>query len=89
MGTQWLHTRAFEENSNLIDALRQCDGEHVQCVLTVRDDFWMGVTHFMDELEIESVAMHQYINDRRWRELSLQIGKRGAAEEFENSTEPI
>ena len=52
---QWLHAKRGEENTELVDALRQCDGEHVQAVVMVRDDFWMAVTRFMAELEIELV----------------------------------
>jgi len=37
----------------------------------------------MDELEKESEAMHNYIKDRRWHELSLQIGRGGAAAEYD------
>ena len=50
---QWLHARRGEENSELAQALRQCDGEHVQCILLVRDDFWMALTRFMQDLQIE------------------------------------
>jgi hypothetical protein len=50
---QWLHAQQGKENTNLVQALRQCDGEHVQCVVMVRDDFWMGMTRFMQELQIE------------------------------------
>lgn len=49
---QWLHAKKEEQNTPLVDALRQCDGEHVQCIVMVRDDFWMAVTGFMRELEI-------------------------------------
>lgn len=52
---QWLHARRKEESSELIRALRQCDGIHVQCIVSVRDDFWMAVTHFMGELEVALV----------------------------------
>ena len=38
-----------------MQALRQCDGGRVQCVVMVRDDFWMAVTRFLGELEIELV----------------------------------
>ena len=31
----------------LVAALRQCDGEHVQAIVMVRDDFWMAATRFM------------------------------------------
>jgi len=50
---QWLHARRGEENTELVNALRQCDGERVQAVALVRDDFWMAATRFMDELEVE------------------------------------
>ena len=49
---QWLHAKKEEENTELVQALRQCDGERVQCIVMVRDDFWMAVTRFMRELEI-------------------------------------
>ncbi len=49
---QWLHARKDEENTELVQALRQCDGGRVQCVVMVRDDFWMPATRFMRELEI-------------------------------------
>ena len=50
---QWLHAKRGEEDTELVAALRHCDGEHVQAVVLVRDDFWMAATRFMDELEIE------------------------------------
>lgn len=49
---QWLHAKKEEENTELVQALRQCDGGHVQCMVMVRDDFWMAVIRFMRELEI-------------------------------------
>jgi serine/threonine protein kinase/formylglycine-generating enzyme required for sulfatase activity len=52
---QWLHAHREEENAELAQALRQCDGEHVQAVVLVRDDFWMATTRFMRELEIPLV----------------------------------
>ena len=42
-----------EENTELVAALRQCDGEHVQAIVMVRDDFWMAATRFMGDLEID------------------------------------
>ncbi len=50
---QWLHSRSQREHDELVLALRQCDGVHVQCVVLVRDDFWMAATRFMRELEID------------------------------------
>ena len=49
---QWLHAKREEENTELVRALRHCDGRRVQCVILVRDDFWMAVTRFMRELEV-------------------------------------
>jgi len=52
---QWLHARRGEENTELMQAFRQCDGERVQCLLMVRDDFWMAASRFMEELEVRIV----------------------------------
>jgi serine/threonine protein kinase/formylglycine-generating enzyme required for sulfatase activity len=49
---QWLHAKKEAENCDLVQALRQCDGGRVQCVVMVRDDFWMAVIRFMRELEV-------------------------------------
>jgi serine/threonine protein kinase len=52
---QWLHARKDETNTELVQALRQCDGGRVQCIVMVRDDFWMATTRFMRELEVRLV----------------------------------
>jgi serine/threonine protein kinase/formylglycine-generating enzyme required for sulfatase activity len=49
---QWLHAKPGDENTELVAALRQCDGEHLQALVMVRDDFWMAATRFMRDLEI-------------------------------------
>lgn len=49
---QWLHAQKAEEAPDLVQSLRQCDGGHVQCIVMVRDDFWMAATRFMRSLEI-------------------------------------
>jgi len=49
---QWLHTCRPEGDSELVRALRQCDGGRVQCLVLVRDDFWMAMTRFMKDLEV-------------------------------------
>src|SRR5207248_2154379 len=36
-------------------ALRQCDGGRVQCLLLVRDDFWLAIGRFMQDLEVPLV----------------------------------
>jgi formylglycine-generating enzyme required for sulfatase activity len=52
---QWLHAKKEEANTELVQALRQCDGGRVQCVVMVRDDFWMAATRFMRELEFRLI----------------------------------
>ncbi len=49
---QWLHAKRGEENTELVAALRHCDGEHVQGIVLVRDDFWLAASRFMRDLEI-------------------------------------
>jgi len=52
---QWLHAHREPGDSVLLDALRQCDGGRVQCLVMVRDDFWMAITRFLRELETSLV----------------------------------
>jgi formylglycine-generating enzyme required for sulfatase activity len=53
---QWLHARAANPESELIAALRHCDGTRVQGLILVRDDFWMATTQFLDQLETRLVV---------------------------------
>jgi len=55
---QWLHANKDEQNTELVRALRQCDGGRVQSIAMVRDDFWMAATRFMRELEIRLLEDH-------------------------------
>ncbi|MDB5386946.1 MAG: stkP 5 [Planctomycetaceae bacterium] len=55
---QWLHDKKEEEDTELVQSLRQCEGGKVQCIFTVRDDFWMAVIRFMRELEIRLLEGH-------------------------------
>ncbi len=52
---QWLHAKRRDENTELVKALRQCDGEHIQCIVMVRDDFWVALSRFMAALEVDLV----------------------------------
>jgi len=52
---QWLHAHADRGDTELVQALRQCDGGRVQCIVMVRDDFWLAVSRFMRDLEIDLV----------------------------------
>jgi serine/threonine protein kinase/formylglycine-generating enzyme required for sulfatase activity len=55
---QWLHARREDEDALLVQALRQCDGIRVQCIVMVRDDFWMAATRFMKAIEIRLLEGH-------------------------------
>ncbi len=52
---QWLHARGGDFQGELLAALRQCDGRRVQCLILVRDDFWVAVSRFFTELELDLV----------------------------------
>ena len=52
---QWLHLRGGDPAAELVLALRQCDGARVQCLLLVRDDFWLAMSRFMQALEVRVV----------------------------------
>jgi formylglycine-generating enzyme required for sulfatase activity len=55
---QWLHARRGEANTALVQALRQCDGQRVQALVLVRDDFWLAVSRFFQQLEVPLVEGH-------------------------------
>jgi serine/threonine protein kinase/formylglycine-generating enzyme required for sulfatase activity len=56
---QWLHAHGHDlARTRLVAALRHADGEHVQALLLVRDDFWMGVSRLFDSLEINLDREH-------------------------------
>ena len=48
---QWLHSHHASGQPELVRALRQCDGKTLACLILVRDDFWLGVSRFVRELE--------------------------------------
>lgn len=77
---QYLHAHDSHSWSPLLLALRQSDGEHLQTILGVRDDFWMAVTQFMDELEVpfvrgENVAAIDLFNVSHARKVLTAIGQ--------------
>ncbi|MDB4354112.1 serine/threonine-protein kinase, partial [Akkermansiaceae bacterium] len=50
---QWLHAHQNDlTSSTLVKALRQCDGERIQALITVRDEFWRPVSRLMRELDV-------------------------------------
>ncbi|MBL8820191.1 MAG: protein kinase [Planctomyces sp.] len=49
---QWLHAHPEPQESELVRAIRQCDGVRIQCLLLIRDDFWLALTRFMELIEV-------------------------------------
>jgi serine/threonine protein kinase len=52
---QWLHARKESDDTDLVAALRQCDGGRLQCIVMIRDDFWLAVSRFLRQLEVRLV----------------------------------
>ena len=77
---QWLHARRGEENTELVAALRHCDGEHVQAVVLVRDDFWLAASRFMRDLDIrllegENSSLVDLFDPRHARKVLVAFGR--------------
>lgn len=54
----WLHSQATFAGTELVDAMRQCDGVKIQALVLVRDDFWLAVSRFLKELEVPLIEEH-------------------------------
>lgn len=52
---QWLHAHPMMDDAELVNAIRQCDGVNLQCLVLIRDDFWMAATRFFHELDIRLI----------------------------------
>ncbi|MCA9036654.1 MAG: protein kinase, partial [Planctomycetaceae bacterium] len=77
---QWLHAHRVSENSELVKAIRQADGERVQVIVMVRDDFWRMATRFMHDLEVPLVeggnsAMVDLFSKRHARKVLAIFGR--------------
>ena len=77
---QWLHAKRGEESTELVAALRQCDGEHVQAVVMVRDDFWLAASRFMRDVEIrllegENSALVDLFDPRHAAKVLIAFGR--------------
>jgi len=77
---QWLHAKRGGENTELVATLRHCDGEHVQAVVLVRDDFWLAASRFMRDLEIDlvpdqNIALIDLFDPRHARKVLTAFGQ--------------
>ncbi len=76
---QWLFARRGEEDTELVAAMRHCDGQRVQAIVIVRDDFWMATSRFMQELEIDltpnaNIALVDLFGPRHARKVLAAFG---------------
>ncbi|MFM8213543.1 MAG: protein kinase domain-containing protein, partial [Pirellula sp.] len=58
---QWLSSGFDLKHSDLVDALRQCDGRTLQAVLMVRDDFYMASDRLMDALDVRLIKGENFM----------------------------
>ncbi len=77
---QWLNAKRGEESTELVAALRHCDGEHIQAIVLVRDDFWLAASRFMRDLEIrlvegENSALVDLFDPRHARKVLTAFGR--------------
>ena len=87
---QWLHGRADDREPELAHALRQCDGHHVQCLLLVRDDFWLALSRFMSVVEVplrqnHNATLVDLFDPEHARNVLIEFGI--AYERFSNESE--
>ncbi len=88
---QWLHVHAAGEETALVQALRQCDGGRLQCLVLVRDDFWLAVSRFLQSLEVrlvegENSALVDFFDPRHARMVLAAFGRAyGALPDADNA----
>jgi hypothetical protein len=58
---QWLHTHRADPDTELVKALRQCDGGKLQAILMIRDDFYVAALRMMQALDIEVVPGRNFL----------------------------
>ena len=76
---QWLQHEDFRGNE-LIAALRHSDGEHLQCVLMVRDEFCMEAARLLHELDVaieqgENFAVVSALPQKHAKKILVEFGQ--------------
>ncbi len=85
---QWLHAEGENAEAELATALRQCDGRHLQCLLLVRDDFWLAISRLAERIEVDLVrnrnlAMVDLFDKKHGQKVLAEYGR--AYERLPNS----
>ena len=52
---QWLSSNRESNETQLLNAIRHCDGANIQTLLLIREDYWSHASRFMEALEIPIV----------------------------------
>ncbi len=63
---QWLNTHGGDSTNQLLDALHQCDGEHLQAIVCVREGFHATLMRFVDALGLVLDADENYATAHRF-----------------------
>jgi formylglycine-generating enzyme required for sulfatase activity len=82
---QWLHSKSRQEDTELVAALRLCDGSHVQTIVLVRDEFWMATNRFEVQVGVEFRRTH----NSYWVDLFEQRHARKVLEAFGRAYEVL
>lgn len=77
---RWLHADRGGPEHGLTAALRQCDGEHLQALVVVRDDCWSSASRFLRDLgdrlvEGANAAAVEPFEPRHARKLLTALGR--------------
>lgn len=77
---QWLHSHPDPLESDLVNAIRQCDGVRIQCLLLIRDDFWLALSRFMEVIEApmqlgRNVTMIDLFDVRHAKKVLKEFGR--------------
>ena len=57
---QWLHAHGAEQDTQLVTALRHCDGGRLQAAVMIRNDFAMAASRFMRALDTRILEGHNF-----------------------------
>lgn len=77
---QWLHGNTDPLETELLQAVRQCDGRRVQCLLLIRDDFWLALSRFMKAAEAplqlgRNAVMVDLFDQRHAKKVLIEFGR--------------
>ena len=77
---QWLHAHPDPADTELVRSIRQCDGARVQCIVLIRDDFWLALNRFMEAVESplqlgRNAMMIDLFDRRHARKVLIEFGR--------------